>query len=1613
MKKSNKLLRVYYAIFALFLFNVGYASDIVEVLPLTDQIVMLHFNDGYVTHHKLGESRSSDVLHSNPLNLDGALQTSAYQLISMNDGNYSQLRNPVKIGRKTKGIDFTMNTAWDSNWRNNSWVCDHWIYLYLPEKMQTGKSYTLSTGALAANSNSFTFTYDEKILRSEAVHVNQVGYLPTAQKKFGYVYYWAGDQGGLDLASYTNKNFWLIDANTGNIEFAGQLKFRKSADNQETYQSEDTPNSNFINADVYECDFSTFNRAGKYRLAVEGIGCSFPFSIGEDIYRSSFKTTVRGLYHNRSGIELTSEYTEFTRPAPHNVNLTSGFGGKLHYSTVRSCDTQNDGGDNNAIKALVESGDKGTINTWGWYQDAGDWDGYPSHLRIPAWLMLAYELNPKKFVDNELNIPGKNNGIPDILDEARWLIEYLHRTRHAIMDAGYGTGGVSGRVCGDYWGGDIADENSANGSWGDMRTWYVFGEDPMNTYMYSGLAAEYAYLLKLSGKVCPTGINWEQEAIDAYNWSESNTRPGDDQAPYAVISLKDTRMYAAANLYKLTGKNIYHVAFIKDTESINADMSIEDRDTRFSIYSYLLLEDSRTLPDVVARLKSVTANTSQLTVSMGAGMRACRWGGNPWMPMLTGHGTTPWVIDAFMNYRVNNNASSLTDAITTVDYFMGNNPMNHIWFTGEKADIINPERRYVKGIFHMDSWYNTNHEDREVPGYAPYGPWRQERNLTPNPGDGGANNGWWCNEWSYNAAYPVMQDNPHPIDNSATAWPGHERWFNPRYAPLAAENTVWQSTVHWAIATGLLCADITSNPFDVTRLPAAEPYDESGTEEDDSRILMADFDNKVLYSDFSGAPDGTFKIYATLGVDQPVDNPDKTDPNLSDKVMKIVKNAGTWQLFGLESKQGVSFDISDFSRFDFKVKGNVQELYVQIPNAAEEGNIIDSRVTCSLNGEWSAFSLDISGHTGSFTNINIFPNPEIEENGATFYFDDFILYKNIPESPIALTASNIGESTFTLSWNAPANVGIEKYLVYRSAPGDTVPNVICGETTTNSIEVSNLELGASYYFAVKAVGTNGLISALSTSVSVNLVLTSMVVADFDTKILYDWASIESAPTGSFMLYSGEQVDQPVDNPDKTGVNKSDKVMKFAKSGTGTWKLFGLETQGKKGIEISHFSRFVFKVKGNVQEIYVQIVNSADDHIVDTRVPFVVNGEWKLFSLDISGKNGAFTNVNIFPNPEAAEDGAAFYFDDIAFYDESYVETPVNLSVSSIGETSLTLAWDPVSTVAIDKYQVYRSAPGGGVADIYCGDVTGNSMALTGLESGEVYSFAVRAISVGGYASQSSEPISVTLYSEVIVPMVIADFDNTILYDWFSIEYAPDGSFRGYSNETIENPVDNPDVTSVNNSQKVMKFTKNGTGTWKLFGMESKNTLAYDISEFVSFEFKVKGNVRDLYIQFPSKEGGNIIDPTISATTNGEWTQFNLDISGNTGNFSNINIFPSPNIAEDGAVYYFDDFKLNRRVSQGGTVNPAIARDMVTSVGDTDISNVFVYPTFITSGNSVSIGGIENAEDVKVTLYNLQGSILKQETLFPYSSLIINENPGIYLIEMEISGQKKTQRLIVY
>jgi hypothetical protein len=762
------------------------AAEVVEVLPVHDRMLMVHISEGHVIHHTLGQARTDEKVVISPLDVEAASKPAAYRITSADDPVYTPGVAPSRIGRKAMGSDFAWITE---RWVNGKavndhpdHVKDHWLYLVLPLPLLPGKTYRLEPSAISPKG--FTFRFGDPALRSEAVHVNQLGYSPAAPQKFAYVYHWAGDLGGIDFLGFEGRRFHLIDTKTNQDVFTGPLTFRQPANNPETFQTADSPPAgNYLGAPVWECDFSGFNTPGEYRLVVDRVGASFPFRIATDVYRPAYIATARALYHNRSGIALTEPYTHFTRPAPHNPKLTPGFAGKLQYTAVRFAEWGSEGGDSKGLQAHF----KGPLESAGWYQDAGDWDSYVTHFRVAQELLFAYELSPGNFHDGDHNIPESHNGLPDIIDEAAWLPRFCYRLRHELLEKKYGTGGVGLRISGDAFG---ADEKTlpdgrrvGQGSWQDVdRTWAVSGEDPWSTYRYAGVAAQLASVFDGLHAKDPEGIDWRTEALQAYAWAKANTRDGDEARD---TSLLHHRAYAAAALFRLTGERGYEKQLARDTAGLEPNSQLWD-DHRFALYLYLLTPASRN-PEPVLRdkLRSIVLATADAELDM-ANRRALRWGGNGWMPMLVGQQTTPWVMDMAVAQHLLRDTdaprarSYLAALYTTADYFLGANSQNRVTMTGVGS-------RHIEQMFHMDAWYNGG-EGKPSKGFheglIPYSPWKKQKDQGDGP---------WDVAWAHKTVYP-------PID----AWPGNERFFPNRCSPMGCEFTIHENLAPAAAFYGVI-----------------------------------------------------------------------------------------------------------------------------------------------------------------------------------------------------------------------------------------------------------------------------------------------------------------------------------------------------------------------------------------------------------------------------------------------------------------------------------------------------------------------------------------------------------------------------------------------------------------------------------------------------------------------------------------------------------------------------------------------------------------------------------------------------------------------------------------
>lgn len=173
-------------------------------------------------------------------------------------------------------------------------------------------------------------------------------------------------------------------------------------------------------------DFTSYRKAGKgYRLVV-GESTSMAFSIGPNIYDRLSVDAQSWFYLARSGTEIKEDIvgSSYTRPAGH-----VGIAPNLGDSSVPCLDSE--------VAAKLYTGFKWGCSykldvSGGWY-DAGDQGKYVVNGGIAVSQLMDTVERGSLFANNAENIlsdkrsrlPEQGNGMPDILDEARWELEFM------------------------------------------------------------------------------------------------------------------------------------------------------------------------------------------------------------------------------------------------------------------------------------------------------------------------------------------------------------------------------------------------------------------------------------------------------------------------------------------------------------------------------------------------------------------------------------------------------------------------------------------------------------------------------------------------------------------------------------------------------------------------------------------------------------------------------------------------------------------------------------------------------------------------------------------------------------------------------------------------------------------------------------------------------------------------------------------------------------------------------------------------------------------------------------------------------------------------------------
>ncbi len=502
----------------------------------------------------------------------------AYTLTSNADPAYQFRVAAVRVGsdRQVVGFDATKRPLLESR-----------LHLLFPEPLRPGVDYRLDVCAAVPSGPDRTaaiappacasvpvrFNPDQP---SSSIQVDQVGYAP-GSRKIAFLGNWMGSAGPLALDA---TGFEVLDTETGKTVFAGQVRLS-------------TPADPWSGNDVFEADFTALDRPGRYRLRVPGIGTSDAFAIAGEVYDAPYRAVMRLFYHSRNSTPVTAPWAEpgYERP---KGGVPEGMDATFHPAVAGSPLSRGSATDTGpAARHPVQRG---------WF-DAGDYGQYVPNA-APIWFFAgaALDLAPGRFEDGDLNIPESGNGIPDLLDELEWGMDWLL----AMQDPS--DGGVWFRLASRTW--DDVPPNR-------IRSPRLLAEKTTHaTAAFAATCALHARAIRAYRPERAARVLAASKA--AWDFLQSHSQwpaegqryknPSDVHAgDYADASAKDNVLWAAAELYRTTGEPRYRDAFEQVLPRLKIDPTagVSFKDFALAgLWAYLLADGDGKDPRWIAEARS-------------------------------------------------------------------------------------------------------------------------------------------------------------------------------------------------------------------------------------------------------------------------------------------------------------------------------------------------------------------------------------------------------------------------------------------------------------------------------------------------------------------------------------------------------------------------------------------------------------------------------------------------------------------------------------------------------------------------------------------------------------------------------------------------------------------------------------------------------------------------------------------------------------------------------------------------------------------------------------------------------------------------------------------------
>ena len=425
---------------------------------------------------------------------------------------------------------------------------------------------------------------------------------------------------------------------------------------------------------VHGFDFSEFTEPGEgYTVTIDG-ETSEPFAIGDDLYDQLVNDSLSFFYQQRSGIEIDADLVgeEYARPAGH-VNVEPNQGDDNVPCQPGVCDY--------------------TLDAAGGWYDAGDHGKYVVNGGISvAQLLSEYERTliteenaGALLADGELAVPEQGNGVPDILDEARWELDFLLSMQ---VPEGEELAGMAHHKLHDAeWTGlPLAPHE-------DPQPRELHPPSTAATLNLAAAAAQGARLFE------PYDPEFAQQALEAAEtaYAAALAHPdlyapvtdGTGGGAYEDDNVTDEFYWAAAELFITTGEDAYRQDLLGsplygDTEAIFPSGGFSWGST-----AALGQLDLATVPNELTsgQLDAVRATVTGAADALVEAADAAAYG----LPFGTASANYVWGSNSGVlnNMIVLATASDLTGepayqeaVLTGLDYLLGRNPMNQSYVTG-------------------------------------------------------------------------------------------------------------------------------------------------------------------------------------------------------------------------------------------------------------------------------------------------------------------------------------------------------------------------------------------------------------------------------------------------------------------------------------------------------------------------------------------------------------------------------------------------------------------------------------------------------------------------------------------------------------------------------------------------------------------------------------------------------------------------------------------------------------------------------------------------------------------------------------------------------------------